>query len=813
MPKQSEIDELRAAVRASLQTAETEQYLKAPVDHRLPNEPIPLHADYSANSTDPLGHRYKKRLISENEYLDRRNIALFQVQCADMELSQGDTLVYIDFPAGRLAHPPVDCDGLPFRSQKVRVQSKKLLATGSARFAEMLQPTYQFRIMRRRKLVNKLPDGVKYVLDLTPPTEGDDMVFQMTELSLTPGVRKWWSSYARLNVPFFLVKGHDDVCPCKELAVPPSETSGDSVMHLPLTVSGLVHARNTGRKLQIEQVPEQFDIPDYCPIRHRNGIIRLLMIIEGNGVFLNSAPRVWTLVALAKIYDCVSVVQDMVLQWLLEGRNCQFLEVLPEEAIKIGVLFENALITRVAFKILVNELALELASDEKTKERVDFNHTTLLGRRKGDVGDEFNNLIQHAARALLDRATAQLDQVQSEMAFEEWDLPEWNQLLAIERALQMEKDTLIFDHSLRIVQQIKSTLAASRALDLKALAKKEFVLPLVNREHVDIDRAKYVEPPDFEEFECIYREMNLVQKLLTRYPYKQLEQQWTEWVNRFVGEGDKAISVTLLCASLDENLAPLLRDHTPSNLRTWDAAFGLEDAGTGLIRRYIHPFDLHRLGEQVQKHIRNVGHTYSDADQEYMAMMTKHTLFSLTKNETKYLPLWAGGLNDGTGGVFEERLPPAEMGPSGPGPAYHTGITIPSDASSLSGSFVDDMSAMHMAGSATAASVDVQDSVSTIYRPDHVITDDKSIASESFQSDFGDYHEARDTVKAPGQEKEEIPQSLDDFLQATDSGDESTSTVCGGDDDDFMTLDDDDAASEVEAMSDSATTDAEMVIV
>jgi hypothetical protein len=44
----------------------------------------------------------------------------------------------------------------------------------------------------------------------------------------------------------------------------------------------------------------------------------------------------------------------------------------------------------------------------------------------------------------------------------------------------------------------------------------------------------------------------------------------------------------------------------------------------------------------------------------------------------KYLPLWADGLDDGSGGVFQEPVPLAEMGPSEPGPGYHTGFTVPS---------------------------------------------------------------------------------------------------------------------------------------
>jgi hypothetical protein len=47
---------------------------------------------------------------------------------------------------------------------------------------------------------------------------------------------------------------------------------------------------------------------EYCPIRHRTGIERLLQVIEGKDPRLDSAPKVWTLVTLAKYFGCAKVV-------------------------------------------------------------------------------------------------------------------------------------------------------------------------------------------------------------------------------------------------------------------------------------------------------------------------------------------------------------------------------------------------------------------------------------------------------------------------------------------------------------------------
>ncbi|KAJ5371462.1 uncharacterized protein N7496_007554 [Penicillium cataractarum] len=57
------------------------------------------------------------------------------------------------------------------------------------------------------------------------------------------------------------------------------------------------------------------------------------------------------------------------------------------------------------------------------------------------------------------------------------------------------------------------------------------------------------------------------------------------------------------------------------------------------------------------------------------ALEATETLFSLTNNQFRFLPLWAGGNDDGSGGVFiDQNIPVMETGGfSAPGPAVHTG--------------------------------------------------------------------------------------------------------------------------------------------
>ena len=79
-----------------------------------------------------------------------------------------------------------------------------------------------------------------------------------------------------------------------------------------------------------------------------------------------------------------------------------------------------------------------------------------------------------------------------------------------------------------------------------------------------------------------------------------------------------------------------------------------------------------------------MGKTYNE--EPFQFFLSDHLLLpSLNSPEMDFLPIWANGLDDGSGGVFQDTIPPAEMGPSEPGPAYHTGHTIPTTGTRTAG--------------------------------------------------------------------------------------------------------------------------------
>ena len=82
------------------------------------------------------------------------------------------------------------------------------------------------------------------------------------------------------------------------------------------------------------------------------------------------------------------------------------------------------------------------------------------------------------------------------------------------------------------------------------------------------------------------------------------------------------------------------------------------------------------LGYKLRTHARR----YSDpnlapqvAGAVWELQMSSHLLVALDEREYSFLPLWAGGNDDGSGGVFQADIPDSEMGPVAPGPSFHTG--------------------------------------------------------------------------------------------------------------------------------------------
>jgi len=93
-------------------------------------------------------------------------------------------------------------------------------------------------------------------------------------------------------------------------------------------------------------------------------------------------------------------------------------------------------------------------------------------------------------------------------------------------------------------------------------------------------------------------------------------------------------------------------------------------------------FSMSKLFVEARDHIRGIATTMLDQREMGFDVALTDTLLCLGQEEFKYLPLWAGGDDDGSGGVFDDTIPFPLAGPNGPGPSFHTGFSSASAASS-----------------------------------------------------------------------------------------------------------------------------------
>ena len=306
---------------------------------------------------------------------------------------QGDTHVYLDPPTQQpeqdefiYAHYVERC------KTPMLLKKQTLLSFNSSFFEPMFGSTYQFRILRRRGLVGNLPEHVKYVLDLTPPAEGDEAVYLMTELCCSEGIRKWFLATRRWGVSKSMIGGEDEYMPFVQSCNP-------------------LIANDT----------------EYSPVRHRSAIERVLTAIHGLDPQLDSAPKVWTTFAVAKYFSLThSPLTDYIVRWLRASPNCYFLEVNPEISLKIADGLQCHDLCRDVFAILVGEEAL--ATTRRYNDPTFSTQASVYGRKREDLLESYQTRIEYASKAFIERVGAEFSfLVGRDMSWFE-SLPEFSKL-------------------------------------------------------------------------------------------------------------------------------------------------------------------------------------------------------------------------------------------------------------------------------------------------------------------------------------------------------------------------------------------------
>ncbi|KAI1333092.1 hypothetical protein F5Y16DRAFT_3138 [Xylariaceae sp. FL0255] len=521
-----------------------------------------------------------------------------------VKTTSGDTLVIVKFPT---SNPPyVNCEGRKWETKTFYMKSEKLLGTGSAVFKDLLADGAQSQMRRRLHLSfnDQSSQPAKFVLDLTPEDEGDDFAQMMIQLSLSQGVIDWWTSRDLIGVAKYLVSGHDDSCPSHLLV---SASHSDNK-----TPGSRIHR---SKNIADIDYPVSRKIPDYCPIRHRATILRLLIAIEHNELVLNSAQRVVTMAGIAKIFNCERFLQDHFAGWFLADPNTEFIQVNTEDALKIGWALELPSITRAAFQILVVERAvniLRLNPGTETDESVTF------GRIPGRLTDEQETCVQHAAQSLAERATYTWNTLRSPYVADFLDLKYYRKYAPL--FLVRDEWNWLPKYTTGLVNKASSCSQ--------------------NQDYVRNELSCYIRPSDFISTSMLLKKLKGPEHLLTR----------ELWVNLSMGAGHS--------------------DHLELKYASEIESFNLLHSDL--------PFNSNEFIHESSQAFWTLRKMWNEPPQEMESLARDVPwVLGLTEHESKFLPLWAGGSNDDSGHIFQPDIPAAEGGvPIGPGPFFHTGQSL-----------------------------------------------------------------------------------------------------------------------------------------
>ncbi|KAK3390426.1 hypothetical protein B0H63DRAFT_519648 [Podospora didyma] len=574
------------------------------------------------------------------------------------------------------------CDGTRWHDMAIRMSETKLKELGSRKITAMFDEKHQ-KLYRRRWGNKPLPSGIEYILDFTPPAEGSELADLTAALWLPKMVKFWYLAghfvpdevlelgpdvtgfYKRplseKAVGCVLTLGHDDVCRSDECLT-------DFANWETKDVPGIF---DESPSRTWKYVLPWRRVQDYCRIRHIVGIMRVLRFINGNDLLLNSAVRMWTVAQVAIHLEIPHVVVDPVTQWLIAPPNTKFIEILPEKSFQLALGLRIPSVLIASFKILVNELAIDYAATNPSPRRLPI---TWAQRKRDDYGDFPSDPVDYASRALVERMTDTLAMLRSDDVFDRlpMEIPEWKKLKLIGTFVKRDScpsylqgvyDTLVKALANTFHQKLEECLTAegTGSLHLSKL--------------IDAQRKHYISPEEYTFIELLYQRLNATQRLLVPFFWnrlKEIEKDYELWAT----PSSEAIPLKKMSVHFDIALRKSLRE---GEINEIELNYKMQECGySGLA------IDLLTFRSQMSCAVRYlcsvmVNRSATD-DSQIAYCLSDHLNLALDEKELSFLPMWAEGLDDGSGGVFQDVIPPTEMGPSEPGPGYHTGHTIASTA-------------------------------------------------------------------------------------------------------------------------------------
>jgi hypothetical protein len=447
-----------------------------------------------------------------------------------------------------------------------------------------------------------------------------------------------------------------------------------------------------------------------------------------------------------------------------------------------------------SFKILVNERAVDhAATSPLTKPPA----VTWMQRQRTEYGDLPEDPIEHASRAFADRMKAKLDSLRGDKAYDTMSIGEWAKLQYYSKNFSDAVAAAQFPSPVLLGLLEKLTSLKEALLHFLHVHVKDclFHLPRGRLDTlITAQRAHYCPPEKQTSLDVLVSMLNDYQKACLPFFWYGLKDNFPGFhhfkFHRYQGQ-----YLTNVVEEFNNQLQEALaRGHLTIDLG--DFKKHLPTATPYNFDEQLFHSQLHLQLSLVSLQANGFREAETDGIQ---FLMSDHLLLTLEESELKYLPLWAGGFDDGSGGVFQDEVPPTDMGPSEPGPHYHTGHTIASNTGDTDASSTVDyaptstfseigMDHLDLEDYTTARSMAAQDSISTVYGRGQVV----SVASEAFTSgDEGSMAEAMFAVPA---EHQGLGRAVAHYVEGASDGGQDTETEDGdeaenGDDDDGMDTD------------------------
>jgi hypothetical protein len=705
-------------------------------------------------------------------------------------LNDADTLVFIDPAPEDRSKNNILTPSIPHR-----VHSEKLLATKSTHFQRLFSPRYQTRVRKRRGFADNLPSGVKYVIDLTPPTIDEDAILVLTEVSCPEGILTWASLLKEWSLPPSCVGGEDEMevrSGTPKRAVGPNNTTlaanEDDALY-----SNVFGGEDDGLQLDEEDYlfrsrqPARAALPmTYSAKRHREGIEQILHVLEGLNVALDTPCKLWTFFAVAKLLDVADVptVSDHVMSWFYHASNIRFLEVHPEIAYRVSCGIKSGPLCADSFVGLVGDEALlyimreaslrppkswapildrsRIADflDDTEVQRIEYASKSFADKIIGDFldlaganmpwmaeVDEFEKIKQHLRdfpedEELVNQLVTELkDFIRSRIYRVLWNTRDPRRSCNITPSDQALGDVNKFNRP----QLVQRVIGRHFWHDLFRLDLDSTILPLIDWDHKSVAEIgngmtafqghenASIRSVIRQNVEQKVREFNMsVRYQVSKNAFcpsrrKALGANGTHFSGLSVymrspfqaaeppapidGGHNKPLTLNLRdpqslqpaqgegsSTAIDKPRSLVHRPHLYSSdeiegrssdsvspifppmattATTAPAISGSSSSSTSTPSDVEErSFDLGRFFSGVTKWINQLSLTLLfPHGSGTAALEATDTLFSLTDEQFRFLPLWAGGNDDGSGGVFtDQNIPVMETGGfSAPGPAVHTG--------------------------------------------------------------------------------------------------------------------------------------------